>query len=106
MGFDPSAMAILHAGCAAVYIALCTLVVVRWPITRTAAWLALACCVTATWAATVVIYSNGAASGLPGWLELLRSAAWYGFILHLYRRTVATRGELVQAFSTMGLLAL
>jgi putative PEP-CTERM system histidine kinase len=106
MGFDPSAMVVLHAGCVVVYIALCALIVVRRPLSRTAAWLALACLVTASWAAAVVVYSGSAASDPTDWLELLRAAAWYGFILHLYRRSVASRGELMQAFSTMGLLAL
>ena len=44
--------------------------------------------------------------GVAGWLELARSAAWYGFILHLYRRTVTARRQLTQTFVTMGLLAL
>jgi putative PEP-CTERM system histidine kinase len=99
-------MVVLHAGCALVYTILCTLILVRRTPGATSAWLALACLTTALWAVAVVVYSDSAASGLPGWLELARVAAWYGFILHLYRRSVATRGELMQAFSTMGLLAL
>ena len=37
---------------------------------------------------------------------MARSAAWYGFILHLYRRSVAVHRQLRQVFTTMGLLAL
>ena len=44
--------------------------------------------------------------GIAGWLEVARSAAWYGFILHLYRRSVAVHRQLRQVFTTMGLLAL
>ncbi len=60
---------------------------------------------TASWAAAVVVFRDHPESGAPGWLELARSATWYAFILHLYRRSVAARGQLMQAFSTMGLLA-
>jgi len=68
-------------------------------------WLALACLITALWATAVVRYPETPTTGLAGWLELGRAAAWYVFILHLYRRSVAARGQLMQAFSTMGLLA-
>ena len=87
------------------YAILCALILVRRPLTRTGAWLVLACLTTALWAVAVVVYRTAPASGLPGWLELARAAAWYAFILHLYRRSVAARGQLMQAFSTMGLLA-
>ena len=106
MSFDFPAMVVLHAGCVLVYAILCALILIRRPLTRTAAWLALASLTTALWATAVVLYPDTAASGLAGWLELARAAAWYCFILHLYRRSIATRGQLMQALSTMGLLAL
>jgi putative PEP-CTERM system histidine kinase len=106
MSFDFPAMIVLHGGCALVYAALCALILARRPLSRTAAWLAAACLVTALWAVAVVVFWTTPATGLAGWLELARAAAWYGFILHLYRRSVAARGQLMQAFSTMGLLAL
>lgn len=106
MNLDFPAMVALHGGCAVVYAILCALILVRWPLSRTAMWLAVACLVTAAWALAVVLFQAAPASGAPGWLELARSAAWYGFILHLYRRSVAVRGQLMQAFSTMGILAL
>src|SRR5580658_1088451 len=105
MSLDFSALVVLHGGCALVYAILCALILVRRPLTRTAAWLVLACLTTTLWAIAVVLYRSAPASGLPGWLELARSAAWYAFILHLYRRSVEARGQLMQAFSTMGLLA-
>ena len=104
MSFTFPAMVILHGGCALVYAILSALILIRRPLNRTAAWLGFACLITAAWAVSVVLYWVTPASGLPGWLELARSAAWYGFILHLYRRSVAVRGQMMQAFSTMGLL--
>ena len=105
MSVDFTAMVVLHGGCAFVYAVLCALILARPPISRTAAYLALACLTTALWAFLVVIFRDAPTSGAPGWLELARSGAWYAFILHLYRRSVAARGQLMQAFSTMGLLA-
>ena len=104
MSFTFPAMVILHGGCALVYAILSALILIRRPLNRTAAWLGFACLITASWAVSVTLYWVTPASGLPGWLELARSAAWYGFILHLYRRSVAVRGQMMQAFSTMGLL--
>jgi putative PEP-CTERM system histidine kinase len=104
MSVDFSALVVLHGACALVYAALCALILVRPPLSRTALWLALACLITASWAIAVVVFADHPESGTPGWLELARSAAWYAFILHLYRRSVAARGQLMQAFSTMGLL--
>jgi putative PEP-CTERM system histidine kinase len=104
MSFDFPALIVLHGACAFVYAVLCALILVRPPLSRTAAWLALACLITALWAVSVVVFHGTPTSGAPSWLELARSAAWYAFILHLYRRSVA-RGQLMQAFSTMGLLA-
>jgi len=104
MSVDFSALVVLHGACAIVYAALCALILGRPPLARTAVWLALACLMTALWAVAVVVFRGHPASGAPGWLELARSAVWYAFILHLYRRTVAARGQLMQAFSTMGLL--
>ena len=104
MSVDFPALVVLHGACALVYAVLGALILARPPFSRTAAWLALACLITASWAAAVVLFSDHPQSGASGWLELARSAAWYAFILHLYRRSVAARGQLMQAFSTMGLL--
>lgn len=104
MSANFSALVVLHGTCALVYAALCALILVRPPPGRTATYLAFACLMTALWAAAVVVFRDHPGSGAPGWLELARSAAWYAFILHLYRRSVAASGQLMQAFSTMGLL--
>jgi len=101
------AMVLLHAGCAVLYATLAALVLLRRSPSRSAAWLAGACLVTAAWAGAVAMTASGdPAGGVAGWLEVARSAAWYGFILHLYRRSVAVDRQLRQVFTTMGLLAL
>jgi putative PEP-CTERM system histidine kinase len=101
------ALILLHAGCAVLYAALAALVLMRRSPSRTAIWLAGACLVTAAWAGAVALTAwNNPTSGAAGWLEIARSAAWYGFILHLYRRAVAVHSQLRQVFTTMGLLAL
>jgi putative PEP-CTERM system histidine kinase len=88
-------------------------------------WLAGACIVTAAWGMSVALaasYSQPAGytahaevirsqmqisfGGIASWLEIARSAAWYGFILHLYLRTVGAHRQITHAFTTMGLLAL
>jgi putative PEP-CTERM system histidine kinase len=100
------AMVLLHAGCAVLYLTLAALVLLRRSPSRSAAWLAGACLVTAAWAAAVAMTaSRDPTGGIAGWLEVARSAAWYGFILHLYRRSVAVHRQLRQVFTTMGLLA-
>jgi putative PEP-CTERM system histidine kinase len=104
MTFQVPAMALLHGGCALLYAALAALILVRQQRSRTGLWLAVACLVTAAWAASVAV-APSPFQAMPSWLELARSAAWYGFILHLYRRIVTVRRELTQTFVTMGLLA-
>ncbi len=120
-----STLALLHAGCAVLYLGLAALILVRRPWSRTGLWLAGACLVTAAWGMSVALaagYSQSAGratwlevvrselqspfGGIASWLEIARSAAWYGFILHLYRRTVSAHRQIRQAFTTMGLLAL
>jgi putative PEP-CTERM system histidine kinase len=104
MIFHAPAMALLHGGCALLYTVLAALILMRQQRSRTGLWLAGACLVTAIWAAAVAV-SPTPSEGVSAWLELARAAAWYGFILHLYRRTVTVRRELTQTFITMGLLA-
>lgn len=102
-----TAMTLLHAGCAVLYAVLVPLLLARWDRSRgpTALWLAGACAVTALWAAAIAV-SGVPSHGIAAVLELARSIAWYGFILHLYRRAVTDRPHRVQAFITLGLLAL
>jgi putative PEP-CTERM system histidine kinase len=99
-------MAFLHATCAILYGVLAGLILLRQTPSRTGVWLAMASLVTAGWAGAVALSWQDPLVGLAGWLEMARSAAWYGFILHLYRQTLGGRRQLRQAFGTMGLLAL
>lgn len=101
-----TAFALLHGICAFVYLLLAVLVPARPPITRSGLWLSFAYAVTAIWAASLALTWGTQAIRLAVWLEIARSAAWYGFILHLYRRSVASKEQAAAAFQTMGLLAL
>jgi putative PEP-CTERM system histidine kinase len=106
MTLDIPAIAVLHGVCAIVYAVLAALILARAPLSRTGAWLAFACAVTAVWAATFALMGQDPVDRLAAWLEVGRSAAWYGFILHLYRRSVGSDEQVSSAFKTMGLLAL
>ncbi len=100
------AIVALHAACAVVYALLAALILARRPLSRTGAWLAFACATTAIWTATFALAWQAPVGRLAAWLEIGRSAAWYGFILHLYRRSIASDEHIASAFKTMGLLAL
>jgi putative PEP-CTERM system histidine kinase len=106
MTSDIPAIAILYGGCAVLYGLLTALILARQPVGRTGAWLAGACVVTAMWCTAVAIGWRTPFAPLLGSLELARSAAWYGFILHLYRRSATAPHQLTSAFTTMGLLAM
>ena len=103
---DIPAIVLLHGVCALVYGVLTALILARPPISRTAAWLAFACAATAAWAASFVLAWQFPVGHFGAWMEVGRSAAWYGFILHLYRRSAGANEQLATAFKTMGLLAL
>jgi putative PEP-CTERM system histidine kinase len=106
MSSDIPTLVLLYGGCTVLYAALAALVVARRPLSGTGIWLAVACLVNAAWCVAVAIDWQDPVTGVPGWLELARSAAWYGFILHLYRRSAREPHQLTTAFVTMGLLAL
>jgi putative PEP-CTERM system histidine kinase len=103
---DIPAIVVLHGACAVVYALLAALILARPPLSRTGAWLAFACAATAAWAASVALVWQMPIAHIAAWLEVGRSAAWYGFILHLYRRSVGSNAQVSSAFKTMGLLAL
>lgn len=98
-----SGTVLLHAFCAAVYLALVGLILARSRPGATVLWLSFACTMTAFWAASVAFAADLSAGGADSWLELARSAAWYGFLLHLYRRSVPA-DKLSPVFTTMGIL--
>ncbi len=100
------AMVVLHGTCAGLYVILAALILVRRQQSRTGFYLALAALLTAAWALSVAVWSETPLALVPRSLELVRAAAWYGFILHLYRRGLGSRQALTPVFVTMGLLAL
>lgn len=102
---DMPALVLLHAGCAAIYAVAAVVILLRTRLGRTGLALAAACVVTAAWALGVALNGDDPFGGVPGWLEVARSVAWYGFLLHLYGRTTAQRAQFGQTFTTMGLVA-
>src|SRR5271170_8283005 len=99
------AMIVLHGTCAGLYAVLAGLILLRRRQSRTGLYLAGAALLTAAWALSVALWWQTPLSLVPRSLELLRSAAWYGFILHLYRRGLGGRQTLTPVFVTMGLVA-
>jgi putative PEP-CTERM system histidine kinase len=103
---DASPVTLLHAACAAVYLALLLLLALGRPV-RTGLALAGACGVTAVWAGMVAAWPWLAVDGgWPAALGLLRGLAWYGVVLHLYRRSVSRRRQHVFVFTVTIPLAL
>lgn len=105
MILDIPTMSWLHGACALFYGLFAVLLFLRHQHSRTVFWLGGACLVTALWAGSVALSPDQPFEGVSGWLELARSVAWYGFILHLYRRSTVRNRQPTQAFVTMGLLA-
>jgi putative PEP-CTERM system histidine kinase len=98
-------MALLHGGCAALYLVLSALVLVQGRLSRTGRLFAAAALMTAVWAATVAVLDNSPVNLAASTLDVLRGMAWCGFILHLYLRTVPGSQQRGQAFLMMGLIA-
>ena len=99
-----------YTACAVVYLALAGLILLQARRSRTGLLLAGAGLLTAGWAAAAAVTGRPLQGGAGG-LDLLRSLAWYGFVLHLYRRAlpqdpVSFRKTGGQAFATMGLVGL
>jgi putative PEP-CTERM system histidine kinase len=98
-------MALLHGGCAALYLVLAALVLVQGRLSRTGRLFAAAALMTAVWAGAVAGFGRSPVNLLDGTLDVMRGMAWCGFILHLYLRTVPGRQQRGQAFLMMGLIA-
>ena len=97
---------LLFGMCAVVYAVLSG--VIAWQGVRRGGWLLPACCaVTAGWAAVSAALPGEGFAGLPGALDLVRALAWFGFILHLYRRYVPVGEDSAgRAFALIGIAAL
>lgn len=106
-----TAIAVLHGGCAALYVVLSALVLAQGRLSRsgqlnrTGRLFAAACLMTALWAASVAALGIAPVGLLSSPLDILRAAVWCGFILHLYLRTVPSGPQRSQVFLMMGLIA-
>lgn len=101
-----TADAILHGICAVAYLGLAVLILVQDRLSRTGVFLSVACLVTTGWAATVAFGSGLSSYIVVDALSLFRALAWYGFVLHLYRRSIPAGNMLSRTFGTMGLVGL
>jgi putative PEP-CTERM system histidine kinase len=106
-----TAIAVLHGGCAALYVVLSALVLVQGRssrsgrLSRTGRLFAAACLMTALWAASVAALGIAPIGLASGSLDILRAAVWCGFVLHLYLSTVRDSPQRSQVFLMMGLIA-
>lgn len=109
-----ASIALPHAACAAVYLALAVLVLVQAArggrVSLTAVLLAVAALATAAWAASALWQLDEPLGGVAGSLDLVRATVWYGFILHLFRAaepadTAARRDRLDVLFVAIGVVA-
>lgn len=84
-----SASAVLHGLCAAVFLALAVLVLVRGKVSRTGLYLSAASLTTALWAGLIVI--GGGYDRVTSAAETARIAAWALFTGHLLRGVMVER---------------
>lgn len=102
------AATLLHAAAAGAYAVLSVLlaaqVAARRSLSRTGLILLLASLATFGWALSVALSGGDAAAYGPGWLEVARGAAWYGLLLHIFRRSIAGSGAASRSFTTMGVV--
>ena len=89
--------------CAGVYCLLALVIAAR--ARRVTGWMLAGCCLlTAAWAAAAAVQPGEGLGGVSGALDLLRALAWYGFILHMYRRSAGPGSGGALAFMVVGLL--
>lgn len=94
-----------YGASASLYLALCVLILIQARLSRTGLLLVAAALASACWLGAVALVLPPPLGGFGGGLDLLRSVAWYVFLLHLYRRSVPGRSQLTQAFMVMGMVA-
>jgi putative PEP-CTERM system histidine kinase len=69
-------------------------------------FLVLAAAVTAAWSMAVALFWPDMRGLPPELADVLRSLAWYGFVLYLYRRTVSDTRLVTYTMGTTGLIGL
>ena len=102
---DLPLMTLLYGAVAAIYAVLAAIVLSRRGQSTAGRWFGVACCVTAAWGVAVAWVWRTPLNGPAGWLELARSAAWYGFILHVYRRSGNVPPQLMRSLMLAGGMA-
>jgi putative PEP-CTERM system histidine kinase len=97
---------ILYDGCVASYVAVAAFVLLRTRSNPSRAPLLAACLLTVLWAGFAAAKpAPNPLGGVPGLLDLLRLAGWYGFALHVYHRFVPGGGAGPgRTFTVMGVL--
>jgi putative PEP-CTERM system histidine kinase len=97
--------ATLDTLCAATYAALAAFVLLRTRSNPSRLPLVAACLLSVLWAgAGVLAPAANPLGGAAGLIDLARLAAWYGVILHFYRRFVPGQAGPGRAFAVMGAL--
>ena len=100
----PDAAPLVFGACAAVYLALSVWIAAQ--VRNSTGWLlSAACLVTAVWAGITAIWQGDGLSGVSGAMDMVRALVWYGFILHLHRRSVPEQGRAGLGFLLAGLVA-
>lgn len=94
---------VLHWTGAVIYITIGCLVLVRGPRSSAAWWLASGCGCTSVWASSVALQWPAPVGGVTASFELVRSFAWYGFVLCLYCRSVPPLRSRNWIFTVLGL---
>jgi len=94
---------VLHWTGAVIYIAIGFLVLIRGPRSSAAWWLASGCGCTSVWASSVALQWPAPVGGVTASFELVRSFAWYGFVLCLYCRSVPRLRSRNWIFTVLGL---
>ena len=95
---------VCYAACALTYGLLAGMILVQAK-RNTASWLlGASSAATALWAVFNLFWA-GTTPGLLGFLDLIRAAAWYGVVLHLYYLAVADRRQ-VRLFVSIGVALL
>ncbi|MBN8929941.1 MAG: PEP-CTERM system histidine kinase PrsK [Rhodospirillales bacterium] len=96
-----SIAALLHLAAGALYALLAAIVLTRRGQSGTGRRFGAACALTAAWALSAAAGTGGPAVPLPAWLDLLRFGAWYGFTLHVYRRSTGPSPGTVRLFAAL-----
>lgn len=95
---------LLLGSCVGVYLILA--VVIGAQARQITGWLlSCSCLVTALWAGSSLLWSGNGLSGVAGAVDLARGLGWYGFVLHLYRRSLPVQGGVGTVFLAVGVLA-